>query len=391
MVNVKKLFQVTVLCFSIGQIIFSPGSAFGKINSSSNQVTDARYARFSRGINLPGWMWLNKGKLKELEKRFSSDDLKLIRNLGFTFVRVPIDMENIYDIESPALLKPRSMEVLERGLNKILEAGLAINVDLHSISHKTSGSDYSGPLGKDDSFTEVFFRFWEVFASWLNRYDPELLIIEPMNEPVLLGMEEKWPPIQKRLIEVVRKYAPRHTILATGAFWSNISTLVKLEPLDDLNILYNFHFYEPHIFTHQGATWSSDFVRPLRKLPYPSSPEVIQDALSLIKDGSVRSHILAYGEERWDAEKIEASIRRASDWAAAHGVRLFCNEWGCYKNYTLPQHRLDWVRDVRMALEKYGIGWCMWEFDGSFGLVTRRKGRAVVDKELALSLGLNLK
>ena len=52
--------------------------------------------------------------------------------------------------------------------------------------------------------------------------------------------------------------------------------------------------------------------------------------------------------------------------------------------------RVAWLRDVRQACEKFGIGWCMWTFDGSFGVVNRDNGKAVVDKEVAMALGLNV-
>jgi len=359
-----------------------------RAGSQPSGISDLRYSRFSRGVNLPGWMWLNRGEVNDLEKRFSTRDLKLMKRLGLTCVRVPVDMVNIHDLKTAGSLKERELVILERGIEKIIASGLAVIFDLHSISQAEGGSDYSGPLGRDEKFTELFIGFWENLASRLARFDPDWLIIEPMNEPVLIDAEASWPPIQERIVAAIRKNAPRHTILATGAFWSNISTLIKLEPLADPNIIYNFHFYEPHIFTHQGATWSSDLDKPLRDVPYPSSPEVVLPLISKISDEPVRRYIQAYGKEGWDADRIEHEIGKAAGWASARGVRVLCNEWGCYKNYAPRRDRAAWIRDVRTALEKYGIGWCMWEFDMSFGLVRRENGRAVVDRDIVAALGL---
>ena len=46
--------------------------------------------------------------------------------------------------------------------------------------------------------------------------------------------------------------------------------MVFLEPLPDPNVIYVFHFYEPHIFTHQGATWGAYYWHWLKGLHYPS-------------------------------------------------------------------------------------------------------------------------
>lgn len=370
--------------------ILALASVCGQLRAGDFQVEEARYLRFSRGINLPYWFWLNTGPLKPLEKKYSDGDLALIRKLGLTYVRVPVDMANIYDRDREDRLNPEALELLLAGLRKIIDSGLAVNFDLHSISQKTGGSDYSGPLGKDAAFTEEFFVFWEKLAEKLSAFDPDWLIVEPMNEPVFLGEEDRWPPLQKQLIARIRAKLPRHTILATGAFWSNLSTLLTLEPLDDRNLWYCFHFYEPHIFTHQGAHWSSELVKKLRRVPYPSSPEAVRKAVSLVGQDHLKKALQAYGEERWDAARIEGRIKEAADWAARHGVRLICNEFGAYRTYCLPPYRIAWIRDVRLALEKYGLSWAMWEFEGGFGLIVRKGGKAVPDRAVARALGLEI-
>ncbi|MBC7348727.1 MAG: cellulase family glycosylhydrolase [Candidatus Aminicenantes bacterium] len=351
---------------------------------------EARYQRFSRGINLPYWFWLNRAPLRPLERVYSDKDLELVRKLGLTYVRVPVDMANIYDPNREDLLQPEALDLLLSGLRKIINSGLAVNFDLHSISQQAGGSDYSGPLGKDAAFTERFFVFWERLARKLADFDPDWLIVEPMNEPVFLGEEGRWPPLQKELIARIRAVLPRHTILATGAFWSNLSTLLTLEPLADAGVWYCFHFYEPHLFTHQGAHWSSELVKKLRRVPYPSSPQAVGEAISLVQQEDLKQALRAYGQESWNATRIEERIGQAAAWAARHRVRLICNEFGAYRIYCLPSYRVAWIKDVRTALEKHGISWAMWEFEGGFGLIYRRDGKAIVDRQVAQALGLKL-
>jgi aryl-phospho-beta-D-glucosidase BglC (GH1 family) len=352
-------------------------------------VSEVRLARLAKGINLPSWFWLNRGPVVELERRYPDADFQLIVKLGFTHVRVPIDMANVYDSTQPDFLNKANLPYLDRGIRKILSHDLAIIIDLHSISQKEGGSNYSGPLGQDEDFTDTFCRFWTSFARHLSQFDPDWVILEPMNEPVLSGKEETWPPVQKKVIAAIRKGAPKHSILATGARWSNLETLLELEPLNDHNIIYNFHFYEPHIFTHQGASWSSDWVKPLRAIPYPSSPEAVKDLIEKYSDEKITRNIRRYGEQRWNTQKIEGRMKDASKWAKKHSVKIICNEWGTYKRYCPPKYRVAWLRDVRKSCEKFNIGWCMWTFDGSFGVVNRENGKAVVDKDVAAALGLN--
>jgi hypothetical protein len=46
------------------------------------------------------------------------------------------------------------------------------------------------------------------------------------------------------------------------------------------------------------------------------------------------------------------------------------------------------LRDVRTALERNGIGWAMWDYSGSFGVVTKKDGQAVADEGVLKALGL---
>ncbi|NQT02515.1 MAG: cellulase family glycosylhydrolase [Planctomycetes bacterium] len=383
----KRPFLFGLVALIVGYILTVPLTAR---SSETNGLSEVRIARLAKGINIPSWLWLNRGPVDELEKRYPDADFQLIRKLGFTNVRVPIDMANVYDKSQQDFLNKTNLPYLDRGIRKILSYDLAIIIDLHSISQKEGGSDYSGPLGRDETFTDTFCRFWTSFARHLSQFDPDWVILEPMNEPVLSGKEENWPPVQKKVIAAIRKGAPKHSILATGAQWSNLDTLLELEPLKDQNIIYNFHFYEPHIFTHQGASWSSDWVKPLRDIPYPSSPEAVKDLIGKYPDERTANNIKRYGQQRWNAEKIKNRMNLASEWANKHGVKIICNEWGTYKRYCPPKYRAAWLRDVRESCEIFGIGWCMWTFDGSFGVVNRKNEKVVVDKDVAKALGLNI-
>ncbi|MHC4728012.1 MAG: glycoside hydrolase family 5 protein, partial [Planctomycetota bacterium] len=190
--------------------------------SETKGVNKVRIARLAKGINIPGWLWINRSSVDELEQRYPDADFRLIKKLGFTNVRVPIDMANVYDKSQPDYMNKTNLAYLDRGLRKILSYELAIIIDLHSISQKDGGSNYSGPLGQDETFTDTFCRFWTSFARHLSQFDPDWIILEPMNEPVLSGKEENWPPVQKKVIAAIRKGAPNHSILATGAQWSNL-------------------------------------------------------------------------------------------------------------------------------------------------------------------------
>lgn len=49
------------------------------------------------------------------------------------------------------------------------------------------------------------------------------------------------------LAVAIREGAPVLTIIVEGAGLADDDDLVFMEPLRDPNVIYNFHFYEPHL------------------------------------------------------------------------------------------------------------------------------------------------
>lgn len=361
------------------------------VNNTSAQetgVSEARFARLARGVSLMNWFWRGPESLEDIDRYFSSDDFAFMRDLGLTHVRIPIHLGFVYDPGSPDLLNAERLAVLDRALTMVLAQNLAVIVDLHSVVDPTMTASTS-PLENDPAFVDVFIAFWRSFAAHLSAFDPEMVFLEPVSEPVFQDDPDRWPPIQARLMAAIRENAPQHTLIATGALWSRIDTLIALEPLADPNIVYNFHFYEPYVFTHQGASWSSwRAVELLRDVPYPSSPQAVQPVIDHQSTPEAQDLLITYGAEAWDAGKIESRIQSVVAWAGTHNVRLLCSEFGVYKTFAPPADRVQWLSDVRTIFERYGIAWTMWEYDDSFGLVDRQPDSIQVDAHVARVLGL---
>jgi endoglucanase len=364
------------------------GLSFSAIAAQETGVSDARFAKLARGVNLAGWFWYAPDTANGVRQRFKDSDFQTIRDLGFTFVRVPIDLGFVFDEDADDLLDVEHMALLDEGIQRLLDHDLAVLIDLHSTSLADSdAANYSGAL-EDPEVVDLFARFWQSFATHLTQYSPEDVFFGPMNEPVFEDDPAAWLPIQEQLLTAIREVAPEHTLVATGALWSSRETLLEMEPLDDPNLVYDFHFYDPFVFTHQGATWTWDAVRTMHDIPYPSSPEAVKIPAEGLSGESLNA-VVGYGAERWDAEKIDAEIARVAAWASEHNVRIVSTEFGVYSLYAPEADRATWLHDTRTAFEKYGIGWAMWEYDESFGLVLAGGSKPLLNAPIVEALGLN--
>ena len=349
---------------------------------AAREVSDARFARITRGINLSHWFAQARSYDRtHLQSYITLDDIKLIKSIGFAHVRFTLNPAILLDEHNPARLNPEYQGFMDAALDMMLAQDLAVIVDLHPED------DFKLRLAGGDAAVETFVTFWHALARHLSTRDPEQVFLEVLNEPVLKDAG-RWATIQAKLLAAMREGAPEHTLIATAHKWSSLPELLLLDPVADRNVVYTFHCYDPHDFTHQAATWGLKYWPHLAYLPYPSSPHVLETILPQIEDEQAKQAAIEYGAERWNAAKIDAWIARAAAWARQHNVRLTCNEFGVYRLKSLPEHRNAWIRDVRSALERYQIGWAMWDYAGGFSVVTTQHNRREVDPETAGALGL---
>ncbi|HEV3329632.1 MAG TPA: cellulase family glycosylhydrolase, partial [Bryobacteraceae bacterium] len=316
--------------------------------------------------------------------RRSRRTLDLIQAMGFDHVRLSVDPRPMFHARQADQIASDDLGYLDAAVKMILDRGLAVEINIFA------DGEFKQRLATDDEFVEQFADFWRALARHYATLDADRVFFEILNEPE--GKDRyRWYGVEAKLAAAIRDGAPEHTIIATGAHWSDDDDLVFLEPLRDANVIYAFHFYESHIFTHQGATWSSNYWHELKGVPYPSTPENVQAAAAELPDAVHRLAVVRYGLDRWNAARIDAEIGQVAAWATRWNVPVVCNEFGVYRKNAEPKDRVAWLTDVRTALEKRGVGWAMWEYHGGFGVVNTENGQPVPDEATVRALGLTLR
>jgi len=362
---------------------FVARATYGQSNSEPG-IAQHHAQHLRHGINLSEWfaqVYDQKGYTKEhFEAWTTAQDIALIKAMGFDHVRLSVNPQPMFRRGQADRIPEDYLGYLDAAVKMILAQGLAVVVDVHAES------DFKQKLATDDSFVEQFADYWRALARHYSSTNPDFVSFEVLNEPEFHD-RFRWQGVQAKLAVAIREGAPQHTIIVAGAYWSSENELLFFDPLRDSNIIYNFHFYDPHIFTHQGATWSTNYVHYLKELPYPSTPDNVQQAAALLPDAVNRLQAIHYGLDRWNASRVDGEIGQVAAWAKHWNVPVTCNEFGVYRKAANPQDRAAWISDVRTTLEKYGIGWTMWDYSGGFGVVTRQNGQPVPDEVTVKALG----
>src|SRR5260221_4470261 len=356
--------------FSIAALFLVTPAVYGQTNSDAGAAQ--RHAQHLRhGINLSEWfaqVYDTKGYTKEhFEAWTTAQDIALIKAMGFDHVRLSVNPQPMWKRGQADRIPADYLGYLDRAMQMIVDQGLEVIIDIHPES------DFKQKLVTDDGFVEQFADYWRALARHYATTNPELVSFEILNEPEFHD-RYRWEGVQGKLAVAIREGAPQHTIIVAGAYWSGENELLFFDPLRDGNIIYNFHFYDPHIFTHQGATWSTNYVHYLKEMPYPSTPENVHAAATLIPDAINRLQAIHYGLDRWNAARIDGEIGQVAAWAKRWNVPVTCNEFGAYSKFATPEDRARWISDLPMTPEKYGIGWTMWDYSGGVGVGGKGEG-----------------
>lgn len=355
-------------------------------SQQAQRLVAPRLASLSRGINLSHWMWYPQAQGEPARRTFiTASDLKQLVGVGFTHVRLPFEPDWIWDAGAHAF-NAAALAEYEDATQRCLDAGLAVIIDAHWSRTpwiKPGEPAHEARMGELE-------RMWIALATHAKQLDSERTFLEIVNEPHDIAADA-WAESQTRIARAIRDAAPDHTIVATGASWGSIDGLLELEPLDDPNVVYTFHFYEPHNFTHQGASWGFPPWKDMRDVPWPGQRvelERIADTFPQPSRDALRWSARDGGADPWTPEALDARIERVHQWSLTHKRPIYCGEFGAHRPTAPRDARLAWTRALASSLNNRSIGWAMWDYVGGFAIADGEPGARTLDTDLCAALGL---
>lgn len=327
---------------------------------------------FQNGVNLGGWIsQFSEYDPVHFDTFITWEDITRIAALGFDHVRVPVDYTVLQDDEGN--LKEDGFRHLEECRAWCAASGLRMLVDLHECY----GYSFD-PLKKDMDRKRFFFdealqeRFLDLWREIARRFRDHAgqVAFEPLNEVVLEEVADAWNAVAARYIEVMRGVIPDCRLVIGGVCYNSVLTvpLISLPVLE--GIVYNFHCYEPMIFTHQGAYWVDGMPQDLR-IGYPRTLREYREAgasVETLAGGAVYKE----GIREIGTGFFEDIFAPAIEKAEKDGVPLYCGEYGVI-DLAQNEDANRWMKDIHAAFNTYGIGHALWNYkEKDFGMQEER-------------------
>src|SRR6201998_4043341 len=251
--NVRRIFVVSALLLLTASQV-----------STAQSMAFERAATLNHGLNLSGWFASSRDLSPQHIANFTNaTDLKAIHQMGFDFVRLGVDPSLIERHGEAGPANPEALTELDHAVAEALANHLEVMLCVFP------NDDFKHNLD-NESGVDDFVQLWRILATHFAAQDHARIFFELMNEPEVRD-PYRWMGIQARADEAIRQIDPYHTVIATAANYSNPPDPLQLAPLRHPNVIYNFHFYDQHEFTHQGASWGADNWIFYKNIPYPAT------------------------------------------------------------------------------------------------------------------------
>lgn len=335
---------------------------------------------FNKGVNLTGWFQCDNSQVIPFTK-YTKDDLNNLKFLGCDVFRLPVNLHEMSSGSPDYIVDPTFFGLMDSVVNWSEQLGLKIIIDNHSFDPNVNTTpDVETILGK----------VWPQIANHYKNYG-NFLYYEILNEPHGISTLQ-WGSIQQNIINAIRAVDQKHTIIVGGSDFNTYTELANLPYYSDTNLIYTFHFYDPFMFTHQGADWFEPSMASLSGVPFPYDPGKMPpcpaDLVGTWVEESLNNYLI-----EGTSEYVKSLIDIAVEFSNNRHVPVYCGEFGVFIPNADTADRVRWYKLVRQYLEEKGIPWTTWDYQDGFGLF-KKGSNELFDHDLNIplleALGLNI-
>ncbi|NTW23540.1 MAG: cellulase family glycosylhydrolase [Lentimicrobium sp.] len=335
---------------------------------------------FHRGINLTSWFQESEAGNIQFQK-FTYKDFEEIKSLGCDIIRLPL---NLHDMTSGApdyIIDPILFSLLDSAVTWAEILQLHLLIDNHSFDPSVSTSPDVG---------QILTRVWpQIAGRYKNRSD--YILYEILNEPHGIS-NQLWGAIQQQTIDAIRSVDTKHTIIVGPSGYNSYNDLAQMPVYADKNLIYTFHFYDPFLFTHQGASWSTPSMESLANVPFPYNADSMPACPPNLIGSWIEDAFNNYNIQG-NQEYVKSLIDIAVQFRDLNNLKIFCGEFGVYIPNSENEDRVFWYQFVTDYLEEKEIPWTIWDYKGGFGLFEKESFELFesdLNVPLIEALGLNV-
>lgn len=349
--------------------------------------------KFQKGMGIGGWLTNYKrfnvlpperrlqitiGDMEHFNSYITEEDIAYIASLGMDHIRLGFDQ--IVIESEPYIYRKEIINILHNFVAWCRKYELRPILNMHkAIGNYCDILEECG-LMQDEELQKRFVSVWLKLEDEFKGQND--VVFELLNE-VVNSTSDEWNAVAEKAIKAIREKNSERIIIVGGIEWNNPPALPYIKLYDDDNIIYTFHCYAPHEFTHQQGVLQAAPLFYNRKMPYPSNDiERYRDYHRVVENMEAYSKY-----DKMDIEFLRDYLAPAKQFIANNPDKiLWCGEFGTIRHAKL-EWRENWMRDVIAILNEWDIPYCVWNYlstpnDGNRFSLVDDDNRRILSKEM---------
>ncbi len=260
---------------------------------------------------------------------------------NINFVRLLLNFEKDYwevvnngvvDNNKRCIVTAENLEYTEQRLSWLREQGIYVMMEIHWRA-----------LGIDEKFTEPELlknQLVSMYKMLAERYKPyDNLMGFCMFSEIYVASKyyRLYNELCTAIVDAIHSVDSSYIVSVTGVQTSSAESMIDAIHVDRPNVIYDFHFYSPKMFTHYR-----DYYGDLR---YPG----------WIADG------WSSGVQLVDRSYLRKKLQPVFEFSEKWNVPVWCGEFGAFGSApdgSSPR----WERDVYILLEEKSVPWILWRW-----------------------------
>jgi endoglucanase len=323
-----------------------------------NDQKSSPAASYEAGVNISHYLSQAGHRGFAKPGYITGEDMAWIASKGYDHIRLPIDGPEL--LTADGQVRQKRLPKVDETIGWAHKNGLNVLLDMHKLPGSTFSGDIDSRLFTDERLQAQAIKLWQTLAERYRHIGPELRF-EILNEPVA-DNDQDVTAFYAKVLAAIREISPKRVIYLCSNRWGRIETAGALEPLfEDPNVAVDIHYYDPHLFTHQKASWVGAGAPGSPPVPFPG---IVPDLRGFLPPNHYAHQ--RRGEELTVAE-IKEDFQHLKEWAEKYRVEVYIGEFGVYEK-AQGKDRINWYQAVLEQCKKQGFGWAVWDYKGGFAV-----------------------
>ncbi len=298
-----------------------------------------RAAALGKGFNTANWLeayWLLPSNFPVFND-YTRSIFKFFKDAGFQHARLPVIFERLGSTTPPYTLNTShvAFQLVDSAILWANTFDLKLIIDNHHGINSLTDANFT-------TETPRLCKVWRQLAQRYASLDANRFMFELYNEPGGIS-NNNLRTVFQTVMDTVRKYDVNHTYILGGNSYNSSSGLAGFTPINDPNMIYTMHSYNPFQFTHQQMSWTTPPNMPARAFPIGN-----------------------------DASDVRNEFFTAQQWSSAYQYPVYLGEFGASTAGNTTS-RCNFISLITHVSDSLGMSWAYWDaknWNDAFGIFT---------------------